>query len=51
MLIADINRLLSVNIYIYSQLPTGRTRKGPGKRVRLIEMSELSEIQNIMQIN
>ena len=25
--------------------------QGTGKRVRLIEMSELSEIQNIMQIN
>ena len=31
-------------IYIYSQLPIRRTRKGPGK------VSDLSEIQNIMQI-
>ena len=40
MLIADINRLLSVNIYIYSQLPTGRTRKGPGN------VSDLSKCLN-----
>ena len=33
-----------IYIYIYSQLPISRTLKGPGK------VSDLSEIQNIMQI-
>ena len=56
MLIADINRLLSINIYIYIYIyiqstPDRSDSQGTGKRVRLIEMSELSEIQNIKQIN
>ena len=39
-------------IYIYIQSTTDKSdSQGTGKRVQLIEMSELSEIQNIMQIN
>ena len=35
---------------IYSQLPISRTRKGPGKVSDFKKMSDLSDIQSIMQI-
>ena len=48
---SDIIIIYYIYIYIYIQsTPNKSDSQGTGKSVRLSEMSDLSEIQNIMQI-
>ena len=48
---SETRHSISINLYIYIQsTPDKSDSQGSGKRVRFREISDLSEIQNIMQI-